>query len=77
MKDLDADELRMNFEAMSELTNEIRQFRKILETELRKTETVRRLKKHREEVRAEGKQFLQQLAEERLEIIKARRKRNE
>ena len=64
MKDLDADELRMNFEAMSELTNEIRQFRKILETELRKTETVRRLKKHREEVRAEGKQFLQQLAEE-------------
>ena len=65
MKDLDADELRMNFEAMFELTNEIRQFRKILETELRKTETVRRLKKHREEVRAEGKQFLQQLAEER------------
>ena len=65
MKDLDADKLRINFEAMSALSNEIRQFRKILETELRKTETVRRLKKHREEVRAEGKQFLQQLAEER------------
>ena len=64
MKDLDADELRMNFEAMSELTNEIRQFRKILEPELRKTETVRRLKQHREDVRLEGKQFLQKLAEE-------------
>ena len=64
MKDLDADELRMNFEAMSELTNEIRQFRKILEPELRKTETVRRLKQHREDVRLEGNQFLQKLAEE-------------
>ena len=64
MKDLDADELRMNFEAMSELTNEIRQFRKMLEPELRKTETVRRLKQHREDVRSEGKQFLQKLAEE-------------
>ena len=64
MKDLDADELRMNFEVMSELTNEIRQFRKILEPELRKTETVRRLKQHREDVRLEGKQFLQKLAEE-------------
>ena len=64
MKDLDADELRMNFEAMSELTHEIRQFRKILEPELRKTETVRRLKQHREDVRLEGKQFLQKLAEE-------------
>ena len=64
MKDLDADELRMNFEAMSELTNEIRQFRKMLEPELRKTETVRRLKQHREDVRLEGRQFLQKLAEE-------------
>ena len=64
MKDLDADELRMNFEAMSELTNEIRQFRKILKLELRKTETVRRLKQHREDVRLEGRQFLQKLAEE-------------
>ena len=64
MKDLDADELRMNFEAMSELTNEIRQFRKILKLELRKTETVRRLKQHREDVRLEGKQFLKKLAEE-------------
>ena len=64
MKDLDADKLRMNFEAMSELTNEIRQFRKILDPELRKTETVRRLKQHREDVRLEGKQFLQKLAEE-------------
>ena len=64
MKDLDADKLRMNFEAISELTNEIRQFRKILEPELRKTETVRRLKQHREDVRSEGAQFLQKLAEE-------------
>jgi hypothetical protein len=64
MKDLDADKLRMNFEAISELTNEIRQFRKILEPELRKTETVRRLKQHREDVILEGKQFLKKLAEE-------------
>ena len=64
MKDLDADKLRMNFEAISELTNEIRRLQKILEPELRKTETVRRLKQHREDVRLEGKQFLKKLAEE-------------
>ena len=64
MKDLDADELRMNFEAMSELTNEIRRLQKILEPELRKTETIRRIKQHRKEVKSDGKQFLQKLAEE-------------
>ena len=63
MKDLDADELRMNFEAISELTNEIRRLQKILEPELRKTETIRRVEQHREDVRSEGKQFIQDLAE--------------
>ena len=63
MKDLDVDELRMNFEAISELTNEIRRLQKILEPELRKTETIRRVEQHREDPRSEGKQFIQDLAE--------------
>jgi len=63
MKDLLTDELRRNSEVVSELTNEIRRLQKILEPELRKTETVRRVKQHREDVRSEGKQFIQDLAE--------------
>ena len=63
MKDLLTTELRRNSEVVSELTNEIRRLHKILEPELRKTETARRVNQHRKEVKSEGKQFLQELAE--------------
>jgi len=61
--DLQTDELKRNSEFLSELTNEIRKLNKILEPELRKTETARRVNQHRKEVKSEGKQFLQELAE--------------